>query len=192
MGRNRPLLISLSLHFGGLALLQMGQAPLSNFSSEGLISIDLIHLPPEEVRMIHKPPAKPLSRRALAQSSLAPSTAQASAREEAAAIQAPSPKRGRGQSLHSIQKRIRAHTHYPPLLKRRGIEGTAQIHLTLLANGELEQSRIRHSSGHAGLDHAALEGVRRAAPFGRLAFSEKKLNLVVPVQFRLRGVREHL
>lgn len=55
--------------------------------------------------------------------------------------------------------------HYPAEARRQQLYGELQIAVTLLATGEIAAIEVLRSSGHALLDQAAQETLRRAAPF---------------------------
>lgn len=54
---------------------------------------------------------------------------------------------------------------YPSRSRKRGIEGRAWVIFSIGPKGDLWALRLLKSAGHTPLDTAALEAVRRAAPF---------------------------
>lgn len=65
----------------------------------------------------------------------------------------------------TVRKMIEAKKKYPLTARKSMIEGRVGVKMTILRNGQLERTEIVESSGHAILDRAALESVRRSAPF---------------------------
>ncbi len=68
----------------------------------------------------------------------------------------------------------------------RGHHGTARISFSVTHSGELGFARLSQSSGNAHLDRAAIEAVRRAAPFGLPppGVSTEHLRFSIPFYFR--------
>ncbi|MBN2440582.1 MAG: energy transducer TonB [Spirochaetales bacterium] len=74
--------------------------------------------------------------------------------------------RGERDNLFTgLQKKIEQHLVYPPLARKRGMEGTVTILFMIDEGGDFIQSRVSKSSGHRILDKAALELIRRVLPF---------------------------
>ncbi|MBI5640206.1 MAG: energy transducer TonB [Nitrospirae bacterium] len=84
-----------------------------------------------------------------------------------------------------IRKIIRAAIEktliYPPVAKKRGIEGTAIMEFYINSRGYPEDIRIIQTSGSGILDAAAQETVLRASPFPVSVRS-----IEIPVTFRLK------
>lgn len=81
-------------------------------------------------------------------------------------------------------------TWYPPAARRDGQEGRALVRFSLDREGQLVALRVSESSGNPLLDEAALETVRRAAPFppppDGLPFAVIE-DIYLPVVFRLEA-----
>ena len=79
-----------------------------------------------------------------------------------------------------------ARPEYPPLARRRGLEGQTLLQVEVLTSGESGAIAVVSSSGHAVLDNAALAAVRRwkFVPAGDGA-REAAAYIEVPVSFRL-------
>ena len=84
--------------------------------------------------------------------------------------------------IGAIRAAIEKAINYPPLAKRRGIEGTATTEFTINSRGYPENIRIVRSSGSDILDTAAKNTVLRASPFPFV-----KGGIEVPITFRLNG-----
>lgn len=77
---------------------------------------------------------------------------------------------------------------YPAAARRARLEGTVEVVVVLLPDGRLVQQRIAQSSGHAVLDQAALELLRRASPVPAATFETgeaAELELHLPIVYRL-------
>lgn len=79
-------------------------------------------------------------------------------------------------------------TLYPPEAREQGLEGNALVAFSLDREGRVLSLRIGKSTGSALLDEAALETIRRAAPFPPppegLPFAVIE-DIYLPVRFRL-------
>lgn len=84
-----------------------------------------------------------------------------------------------------IITRLRAAMRFPKDAKGKGLKGEARVAFTVTASGGLGSVRLLHSSGNAALDRAALETVRRAAPFPPIPLAAGRRNwaFVVPLAF---------
>lgn len=68
----------------------------------------------------------------------------------------------------TVRRKIESKKRYPLAARKSMIEGRVGVKMTILNNGQLEKVEIVESSGHAILDTAALESVRRCSPFPSL------------------------
>jgi len=75
---------------------------------------------------------------------------------------------------------------YPTLARERGYEGTVVMEVEVLPSGRCGEVRVERSSGHAILDHAAVQAVRRwrFQPASRLG-RPTTVRVEIPVTFRL-------
>ncbi|WP_457584127.1 TonB family protein [Ensifer canadensis] len=64
-----------------------------------------------------------------------------------------------------VRTKVNRKHRYPAQARRQGITGTATVSFVVSADGGLSGLRLAGSSGSPILDQAALETVRRAAPF---------------------------
>jgi TonB family protein len=87
---------------------------------------------------------------------------------------------GKSDVIGMIRAAIEKTKNYPPLAKKRGIEGTATTEFTINSGGHPENIRILRSSGSDILDTAAKNTVLRASPFPLINGS-----IEVPITFRL-------
>ncbi len=71
---------------------------------------------------------------------------------------------GADARVAAIVERVKRHHLYPEVARRAGAEGVSTVSFGVLPNGQVHELRIKHTSGNALLDKAALEAVRKAAP----------------------------
>jgi len=76
---------------------------------------------------------------------------------------------------------------YPPLARRRGLEGTVVLAVQVDVTGRAAEVLVNHSSGQPLLDEAALKAVKswRFEP-GRRGIEPVAMQVLVPVRFGLR------
>ena len=67
--------------------------------------------------------------------------------------------------LTSIWKRINRSKYYPPVAKRRGVEGAPRVTFAIDRDGQVRWARLIDSCGKTVLDDAAVKTVRQAAPY---------------------------
>jgi TonB family protein len=76
---------------------------------------------------------------------------------------------------------------YPQVARRRGIEGMVFLEVFVNSMGRVGDLRVFQSSGHAILDHAALDAVRRwAFEPARLGDKAMEMWVKVPIRFELK------
>lgn len=88
------------------------------------------------------------------------------------------------ERLEEIRARLQAALVYPPIARRRGLEGTSRIQFVIGPDGRAKDVRTAASSGHALLDRAA---ERCAADAGELPRILGRLE--VPIRFSLEAER---
>jgi TonB family protein len=69
--------------------------------------------------------------------------------------------------LQHIRERISRYKKYPPMARRRQLEGRVGIRFLLSVTGEVQRLAISRSSGEELLDQAALKAVQDGSPFPR-------------------------
>ncbi len=67
-----------------------------------------------------------------------------------------------------VRARLTRALRYPSEARRGGIKGDAQVRFTVRADGQVASISLARSTGSPILDEAALEAVRRAAPFPKI------------------------
>ena len=89
----------------------------------------------------------------------------------------------RPADLATVRAGIARTLAYPAEARRKGWGGRTVVAFTLLADGSIADLVVRQGSGHAVLDEAALDAIRRAAPFAPPGVD---VLVVVPVAFAMR------
>lgn len=79
------------------------------------------------------------------------------------------------------------HKTYPPELKKRKAQGIVTVKFGIRRNGEIFATSVKSTSGHKGLDDAALQMLADASPLPPLPASIKKdqIHLVIPIEYSL-------
>jgi periplasmic protein TonB len=92
-----------------------------------------------------------------------------------------------GPYLAALRQRIQQSVRYPSSARRRGVAGTVNVEILILANGTIAEVTVLESSSHAVLDEAALDTIR-ALPRMPLPMelAARPLRVRVPVVFQLR------
>ncbi len=67
--------------------------------------------------------------------------------------------------MRRLKERIESAWIYPPYEAERGIYGDLYVNFTIKKNGDLGEVEIVRTSGHRSLDIAALNALKKAAPF---------------------------
>lgn len=99
---------------------------------------------------------------------------------------------GSGPGLNAYLGELAAwlerHKRFPRVAQRRSIEGTAVLHFVVAADGQVLDSTILRSAGHALLDDAVIDMVRRASPLPPrpAGLGTGPMALSVPIAFRLQ------
>lgn len=84
-----------------------------------------------------------------------------------------------------IVAKLKRMLRYPAQARRQGIRGETRVSFVVVADGSVSAVRVVGSSGSDILDNAALEAVRRAAPFPPIPDSagRSSWNFTVPLAF---------
>ena len=99
--------------------------------------------------------------------------------------------RGDEQRRNHLQSLLRAAFEaefvYPSLARRQGWQGRVQIALRVEADGRFSDLRVLQSSGHASLDHDALQTLQRIGQLAqaRLWLDGRAMRVELPVIYRL-------
>ncbi|HEX4994629.1 MAG TPA: TonB family protein [Methylomirabilota bacterium] len=90
--------------------------------------------------------------------------------------------------FNKIRERIKANWVYPRQAGERGIEGELLIEFHIAKDGRVAYIELRHSSGTAILDDAALTAVKLAQPFPPVPDEIAKQTLAINGQFKYQIV----
>ncbi len=86
----------------------------------------------------------------------------------------------------SLHRRISELKKYPSMARMNGWEGKVVLKVSIRHDGELKDVQVVTSSGHASLDQAAIEAVRRACPLHmQHELTAPMIVLHLPVNYRL-------
>lgn len=89
----------------------------------------------------------------------------------------------RPADLAAVRAGIKRTAVYPALARARHWQGRPVLSFTLLADGSIDHLVVRQGSGYPCLDEAALDAVRRAAPFPAPGVA---VHIILPVDFSFR------
>ena len=84
------------------------------------------------------------------------------------------------ERLEEIRRRLQEALVYPPIARKRGLEGVTRIRFTIGPGGYAEDIETARSSGHGMLDRAAEQCARDAGQLPRVLG-----RLDVPIRFQL-------
>jgi protein TonB len=87
------------------------------------------------------------------------------------------------KNYNYIRRRIVDCLIYPSRARQRGISGRSDVVFTINTDGSISDLGVRATSGSEILDNAALEAVKRAAPFKA---PPALARIAIPVVFNLR------
>lgn len=87
----------------------------------------------------------------------------------------------------TVRKKIESKKRYPLSARKSKTEGRVGVKMTILKDGRLERVEIIEPSGYVILNKAALENVRRAAPFPSLpeAVKRKRVQISIYMTFKM-------
>ncbi|NBN62162.1 TonB family protein [Microvirga tunisiensis] len=85
-----------------------------------------------------------------------------------------------------VSRALRRALYYPPSAKRRRLTGETLVSFVVAKGGAASSIRVARSSGVPELDEAALETVRRAAPFPAIPAAARRdtWTFTIPIAFR--------
>lgn len=89
--------------------------------------------------------------------------------------------------MTKVKRQIDLVWTYPALAIERGEQGTLLLQFTIVSTGELKDVRIIRSSGSQILDSAAVEAIKRAAPYPLFPkeWKEKELTIAARMEYVL-------
>lgn len=97
------------------------------------------------------------------------------------------PAMNRAQILRQIRHDLAQYFYYPPLARRKGMQGTVLLGFGISGQGAIHDIRVVKSSGYAILDLAAQDAMQRLEKLSWYAATlhGKDMDLELPVIFRL-------
>lgn len=103
------------------------------------------------------------------------------------AVNANTPAMNRAHILSQIRHELAQYFYYPPLARRKGMQGTVLLGFGISGQGAVRNIRVVKSSGYAILDLAAQDAMQRLQRLSWYANSMhgKDIDLELPVIFRL-------
>jgi len=89
--------------------------------------------------------------------------------------------------FNAMRLMIEKNKRYPQMARRRNQEGSVRVRFLIDKSGNVNLLEIVKKSDYASLDQAALEAVRRAAPFSKppASISREALKLELTINFKL-------
>lgn len=89
--------------------------------------------------------------------------------------------------FNAMRLMIEKNKRYPQMARRRNQEGSVRVRFLIDKSGNVNSLEIVKKSDYASLDQAALEAVRRAAPFSKppASISREALKLELTINFKL-------
>jgi protein TonB len=121
----------------------------------------------------------------------APDEASAAVQDSAPAPATPAARPGSTDEVRkyvaALMRELNRHKKYPRDLKKAKVEGTVVLQFTIDRRGQLIASSVQQSSGHAGLDQAAMDMLAGAAPLPPIPefMNRDELALAIPVEYSL-------
>lgn len=90
--------------------------------------------------------------------------------------------------ISAVRAAVARNKKYPRRAKRRGVQGTVRIQLTLDASGRLVNVRLVSPSGASMLDEAAMDAVRAVGEYPRIPAEMERasVRITVPIRFAVR------
>lgn len=88
--------------------------------------------------------------------------------------------------IKNVQSRIVSAAYYPPDAKEMGWEGIVKLNIILEYDGNLRDVKIMQSSGYVALDDAALDIVKKQAPYPAFPYEAglRELQIEIPIAYR--------
>ena len=97
-------------------------------------------------------------------------------------------KKAESRYLSELRRAIQRRKYYPKTARKRGMEGTVRVQLTIHANGKFSGIRVGASSGSKELDKAAMVAIKRLGHFKPIpkAVGRSRWTVRVPITYKLR------
>lgn len=99
----------------------------------------------------------------------------------------PTPQADYGWLVEALRSKVQELKRYPTIARMNNWEGRVVLRAVIMDNGEVAELEVAESSGHAALDAAALEAMKRASPLKlRHPLGRSHVVLHVPIRYHLR------
>ena len=99
----------------------------------------------------------------------------------------PTPQADYGWLVEALRSKVQEQKRYPSIARMNNWEGRVVLRAVIKDNGEVAELEVAESSGHAALDAAAIEAMKRASPL-KLPHPLGRSHVVlhVPIRYHLR------
>jgi protein TonB len=99
----------------------------------------------------------------------------------------PAPQRDYGWLAETLRDRIEELKRYPPMARMNNWQGKVVLKFVVKEDGTVENLEVVQSSGHAVLDEAAMETIRRASPLPlKHELGKPRVTFQFPISYTLR------
>ncbi len=99
----------------------------------------------------------------------------------------PAPHRDYGWLAETLRDRIEELKRYPPMARMNNWQGKVVLKFVVKEDGTVENLEVVQSSGHAVLDEAAMETIRRASPLPlKHELGKPRVTFQFPISYTLR------
>lgn len=99
----------------------------------------------------------------------------------------PAPQRDYGWLAETLRDRIEELKRYPPMARMNNWQGKVVLKFSVKDDGTVENLEVVQSSGHAVLDEAAMETIRRASPLPlKHELGKPRVTFQFPISYTLR------
>ena len=142
---------------------------------------------PQHMRAPAKPPTAARAAASHAETPRSAARSQTPAPAQPPEAAKPPPALNRARIVARLQDELRARFTYPPLARRRNIQGRVLLGFGIDGTGTIHNVRIMRSSGHAILDLAAERAIRRLhrVQWYPAASGGQATEIELPVEYRL-------
>ncbi len=142
---------------------------------------------PQHMRASAKPPTAARAAASHAETPRNATRSQAPAAVQPPEAATPRPALNRARIVTRLHKELRARFTYPPLARRRNIQGRVLLGFGIDGTGTIHHVRVMRSSGHAILDLAAERAIRRLhrVQWYPAASGGQATEIELPVEYRL-------
>jgi protein TonB len=136
---------------------------------------------------IETPPPAPAQPAAPAAAQPAEPVSQPSAVHTMPVRSTPAPQRDYGWLAETLRDRIEELKRYPPMARMNNWQGKVVLKFVVREDGTVENLEVVQSSGHAVLDEAAMETIRRASPLPlKHELGKPRVTFQFPISYTLR------